>query len=92
MAEDTLSSSFSSSFLDNLAGWVFFKIKSWISRSNLCKLNKIWICHISGISQTEWTSVSRGGCFNTLEWKYSNSLAKLQSSEFEMNSIDYIEV
>ena len=45
------------------------KINSWISRSNFGKLNKVWICRISNISQTEWSSVSKAGYFNSLEWR-----------------------
>ena len=67
------------------------KINAWISRSNLGKLSKIWVCHISGISQTQWTSVSKGGYFNTLEWKYSSNFQELQGPGLEINSIDYIE-
>ena len=67
------------------------KINAWISRSNLGKLNKIWVCHISRISQTQWTPVSKGGYFNTLEWRYPNSISELQSPAFEMSSIDYID-
>ena len=49
------------------------KINAWISRSNLGKLSKIWVCQISNISQIQWTSVSKGGYFNTLEWRYTNN-------------------
>ena len=67
------------------------KINAWISRSNLGKLSKIWICHISGISQTQWTSVSKGGYFNTLDWRYSNNMPELQGPGLEISPIDYIE-
>jgi len=66
------------------------KINAWISRSNLGKLSKIWVCQISGTPQVYWSSVSKEGYFNTLEWKYPKNISELQSSEFEMNSIKYI--
>ncbi len=68
-----------------------YKINAWISRSNLGKLGKIWICHISGISQTKWTSVSKSGYFNSLEWKYPINTPSLEGSGFEIDSIDYID-
>ncbi len=67
------------------------KINSWISRANFGKLNKIWICRISNISQTEWASVSKGGYFNSLEWEYPINNSELTSSNLETNSIEYID-
>ena len=67
------------------------KINAWISRSNLGKLGKIWVCQISKISQTQWSSVSKGGYFNTLEWRYTNNISELQGRGFELNSINYID-
>ena len=67
------------------------KINAWISRSNLGKLSKIWVCHISGISQTNWTSVSKAGYFNSLEWKYPINISSLEGSGFEINPIEYID-
>ena len=67
------------------------KINAWISRSNLGKLSKVWVCHISGISQAKWTSVSKSGYFNSLEWKYPINISSLEGSGFEINSIDYID-
>ena len=67
------------------------KINAWISRSNLGKLNKIWICQISGLSQKHWTTVSKEGYFNSLEWKYPKNLAELESPGFEISPINYIE-
>ncbi len=67
------------------------KINSWISRANFGKLNKIWICRISSISQLEWSSVSNAGYFNSLEWKYPINNSELTSSNLERNSIEYID-
>ena len=65
--------------------------KAWVSRSNLGKLSEIWICQISGVSQSEWASISKAGYFNSLEWKYPNKISELASSELEMESLAYIE-
>mgnify|MGYP006174037927 CR=1 FL=1 len=67
------------------------KINSWISRSNFGKLGKVWICSISGESQSIWTSVSQAGYFNSLIWDYPNQNSKLYSSGFQMNKIGYID-
>ena len=67
------------------------KINSWISRANFGKLNKIWICRISNISQLEWASVSKAGYFNSLDWKYPINNTELTSSNLETNSIEYID-
>ena len=66
------------------------RIDSWVNRSNFGKLNKIWICKISNISQPYWTAVSNGGYFNSLIWKYPINNLSNQFSEFEKNSIKYI--
>ena len=67
------------------------KISSWMSRSNSGNIGKIWICHISGLSQIQWTSLSKAGYFNTLEWKYPNNIAAIQEQEYEISSINYID-
>jgi len=66
------------------------KINSWISRSNLGKEKKIWICQISGITQNEWSSVSSSGHFNSLKWQYPQTIAQFSSSGFEIDSLEYI--
>ena len=66
------------------------KIDAWIARSNLGKLNRIWICQISGLSQIQWTPITKAGYFNSLEWKYPNNISQLSGSEFEVGSINYI--
>ena len=66
------------------------KVNAWISRSNFGELSKIWICNISNITQNEWTSVSKGGYFNTLEWKQPKRNSQLYSSEYQSNIIGFI--
>ena len=67
------------------------KINAWISRSNLGKLGKVWVCQISGTSQAQWTSLSLGGFFNTLEWRYEKNVSELRDPGLAMSSIDYID-
>ena len=67
------------------------KINAWISRSNLGKLGKVWVCQISGTSQAQWTSLSLGGFFNTLEWRYEKNVSELRDPGLEMSSINYID-
>lgn len=45
------------------------KINSWKLRARNGKLEDIWVCMISKKLQTEWSSVSEGGYFNSLEWR-----------------------
>ena len=66
------------------------KINSWISRSNFGKLSKIWICRISNISQSEWSTVSKAGYFNSLDWKYPTNSINFSSSSLETKAIEYI--
>ena len=67
------------------------KINAWVSRSNLGKLNKIWICQISGTQQEQWSPISLSGYFNSLEWKYPKNSSELSASSFEINKINYID-
>ena len=67
------------------------KINSWITRSNFGKLNKIWICRISQLQQTEWTAVSKAGYFNSLDWEYPSDPRVLNFSQVETNKIEYID-
>ena len=32
-------------------------------------MNHIWICTVTKVAQNEWTSISKGGYFNSLQWK-----------------------
>ena len=66
------------------------KINAWISRSNLGKLSKIWVCQISGIPQSQWTPISNQGYFNSLEWKYRDTMIELSGSGFETDTLTYI--
>ena len=67
------------------------KIDAWVSRSNFGKSSKIWICRISKLSQNDWSSISKAGYFNSLDWKYPASIAQFSSSGVEMSSIGYID-
>ena len=51
------------------------KSDAWYLRAQNAAFNKIWICKISNISQTSWTSVSESGYFNSLEWKQPKMLS-----------------
>ena len=51
------------------------KSDSWYLRAQNSNLNKIWICKISNISQTNWSSISNAGYFNSLEWKHPKMLS-----------------
>ena len=67
------------------------KIDAWVSRSNFGKSSKIWICRISKLSQNDWSSISKAGYFNSLDWKYPNNISQLSGSEFEISGINYID-
>ena len=45
------------------------KINSWKLRARNAKVEDIWVCMISKKMQNEWSSVSGGGYFNSLEWR-----------------------
>ncbi|MDC6447986.1 hypothetical protein PQZ42_02770 [Alphaproteobacteria bacterium] len=51
------------------------KSDAWYLRAQNANLNKIWICQISNISQTKWSSISNAGYFNSLEWKLPRMLS-----------------
>ncbi len=50
------------------------KSDAWYLRAQNATLNEIWICKISNVTQTNWTSVSESGYFNSLEWKHPKML------------------
>ena len=66
------------------------KVNSWISRSNFGNLSKIWVCRISNISQSEWSSVSKSGYFNSLDWQYPRNNIEFNPSPLETQAIEYI--
>ena len=66
------------------------KVNSWISRSNFGNISKIWVCRISNVSQSEWSSVSKSGYFNSLDWKYPRNNLEFNSSPLETQAIEYI--
>ena len=56
------------------------KINSWTLRAKNGVDKNVWICMISKKSQNEWSSVSRGGYFNSLEWRQPFMLNQVQLS------------
>ena len=57
------------------------KTNSWILRARNGEENKIWICFFSNRVQEEWSAISNGGFFNSLEWKKPIMINSLISSE-----------
>ena len=51
------------------------KSDAWNLRAQNSKFNEIWICNISSVSQNNWSSVSDGGFFNSLEWRQPKMLS-----------------
>ena len=45
------------------------KMNSWILRSQNGKEKNIWVCMISGQHQLYWSTLSKNGHFNSLEWR-----------------------
>ena len=66
------------------------KIDTWVTRSNYAAFSKIWICQISGISQSDWNSVSNGGYFNSLKWQALQTNQQIMDSKLSNNIIEYI--
>ena len=56
------------------------KANSWKMRSDSGIANNIWICSITNKSQDEWTSVSNGGFFNSLEWRQPKMLKQIEDT------------
>ena len=46
------------------------KANSWKNRAALGDIEKTWVCKNSGTIQEEWSSVSEGGFFDSLEWAW----------------------
>ena len=55
------------------------KMNAWKMRSNNGSLSNIWVCTITNRSQDEWSSVSDGGYFNSLEWTQPNMLKQIDN-------------
>ena len=49
------------------------KANSWKSRALLGDAEKTWVCKHSGLSQDEWSSISQGEHFDSLEWTWPDS-------------------
>ena len=54
------------------------KADSWKMRAQNGISNNIWICRISNKEQNEWSSVSKSGHFNSLEWRQPNMVNKFE--------------
>tara|TARA_Y100001970_G_scaffold176384_1_gene214969 strand:+ start:3879 stop:5201 length:1323 start_codon:yes stop_codon:yes gene_type:complete len=59
------------------------KSNSWKIRSENAELENCWICTITNQPHQEWSSVSKAGYFNSLEWKqlsmvYQNEIERIQ--------------
>ena len=46
------------------------KANSWKNRAALGDIEKTWVCKNSATIQEEWSSVSEGGFFDSLEWTW----------------------
>ena len=62
------------------------KANSWKSRATLGDVEKTWVCKYSGLCQDEWTSVSQGEHFDSLEWTWPNS-PKLNQNNYLIPNI-----
>ena len=45
------------------------KSNSWRMRGDNATIENCWICTITNQPHEEWSSVSKAGFFNSLEWK-----------------------
>ena len=62
------------------------KANSWKSRGLLGDAEKTWVCKHSGLSQDEWSSVSEGEHFDSLEWTWPDS-SKLNQNNYLIPNI-----
>jgi len=53
---------------------------AWKSRGEKGDMNHIWICAVTKVAQNEWTSISKGGYFNSLQWKKPLLLNQIMES------------
>ena len=60
------------------------KINSWTLRAKNGAEKNVWLCMISNKSQNEWSSVSRGGYFNSLEWKQPYMLSEFKDTDLAL--------
>ena len=61
------------------------KVSSWTLRAKNGLENKMWVCFISKKVQKEWSSVSEGGHFNSLEWKQPVMIEQLTNDNKLLN-------
>ena len=61
------------------------KVSSWTLRAKNGLENKMWVCFISKKAQKEWSSVSEGGYFNSLEWKQPVMIEQLTNDNKLLN-------
>ncbi len=45
------------------------KRDAWMLRAENARLDEIWICQFTNLTQNNWSSVSESGYFNSLEWR-----------------------
>lgn len=65
------------------------KINSWNLRANSGQDNNVWVCLITNQFQDEWSSVSIGGHFNSLEWKQPIMISANNNSDLTINYENY---
>ena len=56
-------------------------VNAWKNRAKNGVEKNIWICSISNKAQTEWSSISEGGYFNSLTWQKPIIINPLESIE-----------
>ena len=60
------------------------KVNSWNLRSKDGPDSKLWVCVISNQTQNEWSSTSKAGYFNSLEWKHINMLDNINKANLNL--------
>ena len=51
------------------------KSEGWKLRANNADIDNYWVCGITNNPQNEWSSLSEGGHFNSLEWRQPKMLS-----------------
>lgn len=64
------------------------KINAWSLRARNGLENKMWVCFISKKKQREWTSISEGGHFNSLEWRQPIMLNQFDNNDNLLNHVN----